>query len=438
MERRFPWTLVLAYVAYMTDDVALLLRRATFGPTAAELAAAKKVGYTGTLSALLAPPGPDIGATRAPIPSLGLDPYADKPNPTKEQRAAAEQIRFRQTEQITRWWLERMIVADHQAVEKLLFFWHGHWATSVDKVRSPQLMLRQHRTLREAQDFATMAHRMVKDPALVYWLDGQLNTKESPNENLARELMELFMLGIGHYTERDVKEAGRALTGWRVSLGSEACFPVPEQHDPGPKTILGVTKRFTASGLVDLLLSQPACPRFIAARLWYRYGSSNQQLPDDLREKMVEAFPSPTAMLRVLFEDEAFGRTRETMVKQPVEWLVGAMRQLGLRLANASPETLERLVVGLKAMGQLPFAPPNVGGWPAGASWLTSAAAQTRIGLADTLAGMAGVERLTPEELAYLLCIDSWTNRTYSVLREVSDARRLLTLGLASPEYLVV
>jgi uncharacterized protein (DUF1800 family) len=421
----------------MTDDVALLLRRAAFGPTAAELAAAKKVDYASTLSTMLAPPGPDIGATRAPIPSLGLDPYADLPKPTQEQRIAAEQTRYRQTDQITRWWLDRMIVADHQAVEKLLFFWHGHWATSVEKVRSPQLMLRQHRTLRETRDFGTMAHRMVADPALVYWLDGELNTKESPNENLARELMELFMLGIGQYTERDVKEAGRALTGWRVSLGSEACLPEPRKHDPGPKRILGVTRHFTASSLVDLLLSRPACAQFIASRLWHRYGSSSDPLPDGLREKMVAEFPTLTAMMRVLFEDEAFGRTRAMMVKQPVEWLVGAMRQLGLRLANAPSETVEQIVAGLTAMGQLPFAPPNVGGWPAGPVWLTSAAARTRIGLADTLAGMAAIERLNPEEVAYLLCIDTWTDRTYSVLRDVSDSRLLLTLGLASPEYLV-
>jgi uncharacterized protein (DUF1800 family) len=421
----------------MAADVALLLRRATFGPTAAELAAAKKVDYPATLSALLAPPGPDIGATRAPIPSLGLDPYADKPNPTQDQRSAAEQTRFQQTEQITRWWLDRMIVADHQAVEKLLFFWHGHWATSVQKVRSPQLMVRQHRTLREAPDYAAMARQMVLDPALVYWLDGQLNTKKSPNENLARELMELFMLGIGQYTERDVKEAGRALTGWRVSLGSERCVAEPRGHDSGRKTILGVTKSFTANTLVDLLLARPVCAQFIAGRLWYRYGSSNRPMAGGIREKMVGAFPSPAAMLRALFEDEAFGATRGTMVKQPIEWLVGAMRQLGLRLADASAEAFTQVTHGLAGMGQLPFAPPNVGGWPAGSGWLTSAAAQVRLSLADTLAGLAAVERLTPEEVAYLLCVDTWTNRTYAVLRGVSQPRRLLTLGLASPEYLV-
>jgi uncharacterized protein (DUF1800 family) len=421
----------------MTDDVALLLARAGFGPTAAELTVARKAGYRATLSALLDPSSPDIGATSAPEPRLGMDPYADLHKPTDKQRAEANGIRDRQIEQITRWWLDRMTVADHQALEKLVFFWHGHWATSVDKVRSAQLMLVQHRTLRDARDFAEMSHRMVVDPALVYWLDGQSNTKASPNENLGRELMELFMLGVGNYTEKDVKEAGRALTGWRVSLGSEACIFQPQHHDSRRKTILGVSGALNATSLVNLLLRRKECPRFVASRLWYRYASSSQPIPERTREAMVAAFPAPRAMLRVLFEDEAFASTRGTLVKQPVEWLVGAMRQLGLRLGGLPPDVLRTILKGLKDLGQLPFAPPSVGGWPAGGSWLTSAAAQVRLALAGTLATLATVEKLTPEEVAFILGVDGWTDRSYAVLREVKDPRHMLTLGMACPEYLV-
>jgi uncharacterized protein (DUF1800 family) len=142
-------------------------------------------------------------------------------------------------------------------------------------------------------------------------------------------------------------------------------------------------------------------------------------------------------MLRVLFEDDAFRGTGSTMVKQPVEWFVGAMRQLGLRLGNLTPETHTVIMDGLRSIGQVPFAPPSVGGWPAGGVWLNSAAAQVRLGLAGTLASLAEIDRLTPEELAYLLSVDAWTDRTYAVLRGVKDPRHLLTLGLASPEYLV-
>jgi uncharacterized protein (DUF1800 family) len=318
-----------------------------------------------------------------------------------------------------------------------VFFWHGHWATSVEKVHSPQLMLAQHRTFREAPDFSVLAHRMVTDAALMIWLDGQHNTKRSPNENLARELMELFMLGGGNYTEQDVKEAGRALTGWRISLTTEAMLFDPPSHDPAKKTILGVTDEFDADKLVELLLRQPACPQFIASRLWSRYGSAVAEIPDQLREKMVAQFPSPTAMLRVLFEDGAFPASKGQLSKQPVEWLVGAMRQLSIRPAGLPAEVRQRLLDGLGRMGQTPFAPPSVGGWPAGVAWLTTGAAQVRLALADELARLAEPDRLAPEDLAYLLCVDGWTDRTYAALRDARSPRQLLTLGLASPEYLV-
>jgi uncharacterized protein (DUF1800 family) len=338
---------------------------------------------------------------------------------------------------VTRWWLDRMIVANHQAVEKLLFFWHGHWATSVAKVRSPQLMLTQHRTIRNARDFADMAHRMVVDPALVYWLDGQHNKRDAPNENLARELFELFVLGIGQYTERDIKEASRALTGWRAVLDSDRLVFDPQHHDTGSKTILGSTANFNASKLIDLLLKQKTCPRFIASRLWFRYASSSDPIPERLREQMAAAFPAPMSMLRTLFEADAFRATSRTMVKQPVEWLVGAIRQLGLRPAHLGADTFTQLYNSLDGLGQRPFAPPSVGGWPAGAAWLTSAAAPVKLSVAHTLAGLANPGPLTPEDVAYILCVDKWTDRTYAVLRDVRDARLLLTLGLVSPEYQV-
>lgn len=421
----------------MTESTALLLRRAGYGPTATELTAAEQAGYPATLAALVAPSGPDLGAMGSPLPNLGPDPYAGKRDPSYEEKLRLDAVRTTQTEQITRWWLDRLTTASHQAVERLVFFWHGHWATSVKKVRSPQLMLTQHRTFREASDFGVMARAMATDAALNLYLDGNRNTRRAPNENLARELFELFMLGIGHYTEKDVKEAGRALTGWRYSLTKSSSIFDPLAHDPGSKTILGVTGNLGALDLVDLLLEQQACPSFIARRLWFRYASSTLPIPERTRAKMVEAFPVPMAMLRVLLEDEAFQRTAGTMVKQPVEWLVGAMRQLGLRPVGLPDDVYRAVVSDLEHLGQLPFAPPNVGGWPSGGAWLTSAAAQVRIRLAGRLADRVVVDRLTPDNLAYLLCVPKWTDRTYRVLRDVRDQRLLLILGLVSPEYLV-
>ncbi|GAA4565326.1 DUF1800 domain-containing protein [Micromonospora coerulea] len=421
----------------MGDSVGLLLRRAGFGPTAVELAAARQACYPAALSALVTPPGPDVGAMNAPVPDLGPDAYAGKRDLTYEEKVRLEDLRTAQTEQLTQWWLNRMTVASHQAVEKLVFFWHGHWATSVKKVRSPQLMLAQHRTLRGAPDFKAMARQMVVDAALNHYLDGHLNTRQAPNENLARELCELFTVGLGNYTEKDVKEAGRALTGWRFSLTRGRSVFEPQAHDGGSKTILGRTAAFAADSLVELLLDQDACPRFVASRLWFRYGSSVDPIPGRLRDRMVAAFPAPMAMLQVLLDDEAFHATAGTAVKQPVEWLVGALRQLGLRPSSLPPPERTAILHDLESLGQLPFAPPNVGGWPAGGAWLTSAAAEVRLRLAGRLADRAPVGALTPESLAYLLCVDRWTNRTYQVLRGTQDRRRLLILGLVSPEYLV-
>ncbi|MFD6752933.1 DUF1800 domain-containing protein [Micromonospora gifhornensis] len=422
----------------MSGDLAMLLRRAGFGPTAAELAAAERVGYSATVERLMAPVGPDRGAARAPIPVLGPDAFDDLPNPTVEERTRAEALRIEHSDAIIRWWLDRLTVADHQANEKLLFFWHGHWATSMRKVGSPQFMLAQHMKIRSSPSFRTMARKLVSDPALVYWLDGQLNTRSAPNENLARELLELFTLGIGNYTEQDVKAAGRALTGWKTDLSHpENAIFFPADHDSGRKTILGTTAHFDAYSLVDHLTDQPACARFIAERLWFRYVSSTEPIAASTLRKMVAAYPVGMRMLRVLFEDEEFRSARHRVVKQPVEWLVGALRQLRIRPADFSKQTLHQVVSGLSGLGQVPFAPLSVGGWPSGAAWLTSAAAQARLGFADLLAGLTQIDRLNPEELANLLAVETWTNRTYLVLQRAKNPRQLLTLGLASPEYLV-
>jgi len=418
----------------MTDEVGLLLRRAGFGPKPAELAAARQAGYARTLSNLVAPPGPDVGASLTPIPDLGPDPFVGLAAPTDEQVARAHALRREQTIRLSQWWLDRVVVADHQAVERLQFFWQGHWAT---KVESAQFTLGQHRALREAHDFVDMAHRMVGDRALVYWLDGQHNRKGAPNENLARELCELFLLGIGNYSEKDVKEAARALTGYRVVLDRDSLVLDPQNHDDGPKTILGTTGDFTAQSLVDLLLRQKSCPRFVAARMWYRYASSSQSIPDRVRDRMVAAFPQPMPMLRAMFEDEAFATTAGGMAKSPLEWFVGALRHLGLRPGTFQDATFARYFWSLDALGQRPFGPPSVGGWPSGGAWLTSAAVSGKLIMAKQLVELVRPGPMTPEGVAYALCIDKWTDRTYQALRGVRDAGLLLTLGLVSPEYQV-
>jgi len=433
--------------------VAHLLRRATFGPTSAEVDGAAAAGVESTLAALLTPTDADAGAAATPVPRLGPDPYAALTRgSSREERQRANQQRREQIVTLGQWWVVRLFAAEHQLLEKTVFFWHGHWATSVQKVKSAHLMLGQLQTMRTHArgDFAVLAKAMLRDPALIFWLDGQRNTRQAPNENLARELMELFTLGIGSYTEEDIRAGARALTGWTIDRTTGRASLNPRRHDAGAKTILGRTANFDVDSYADLLLAQPAHAVFLARRLWFRF-ASGQPIPTATEERLVAAYRpgrDVTAMLRALFTDEAFPATRGHLVKQPVEWAVGAMRQLGLNPTRLAPEKRRQLLGGLDGLGQVPLRPPSVGGWPAGASWLTTSSIQVRLRLAAGFAAEAGAAVLDPlatgsaeaklDALARLLVVNAWTDRTRVALTQSADEpRRLLAVGLVSPEYTV-
>jgi uncharacterized protein (DUF1800 family) len=440
-------------------QLAHLLRRATFGPRAEEVDAAERAGFDATLNALLAPPAADAGAARTPPPAAATPESGDK-------AARRDQVRV-----ATLWWLDRMVQADHQLPEKLTFFWHGHWATSVQKVKVASLMVNQWQTLRTnaTGDFGAMLKAMLRDPALIIWLDGQKNTSKAPNENLARELMELFTLGIGNYGETDVREGARALTGWQVqdtkaqgqdtkAQGQDVKAQIQDskatlnakRHDDKEKTILGQTGPFDADGFADILLAQPANAAFLASRLWYRY-ASGEPIPTGTRDRLAAACGPGhdlKALVRALFADPEFDRTSGQLVKQPVEWAVGAMRQLGVRPGELPDQQRRQLLAALDALGQLPFQPPSVGGWPAGTAWLTTSSVPVKLRTAQFLATKAApdtIAKLTAvppaqrsDALARLLVVDNFTERTRAILDLTTDPRQLIALGLASPEYAVM
>ena len=428
-------------------DIAHLLRRATFGPTADEVDGAERAGLDATLDRLLTPSGADAGAAATPAPVFGPDPYATLTKQSSpDERHEASRRRSQQAQQLAQWWLERMAAAEQQFGEKLVFFWHGHWATSVQKVKIAQLMLGQLDTLRHygRGDFQDLIVAMVRDPALILWLDGQRNTRKAPNENLARELMELFTLGIGNYTEADVKAGARALTGWTVDRTSGAARFVPARHDPGEKTILGQTAAFDTDSYARLLGGTPRAAAFLADRLWFRFAGGTP--PPEVAARA--ATGNITSAIRAILTDPAFGSTRGQLVKQPVEWLVGAMRQLGVRPGALSDAERKQVFGGLNGMAQVPLRPPSVGGWPAGEAWLTTSSLQARVRLAALLtraAAPAVVSRLTAapstgrlDALARLLVVDEWTPRTRAALAPLArDPKRLITAALVSPEYTV-
>ncbi|WP_433796825.1 DUF1800 domain-containing protein [Actinoplanes sp. CA-252034] len=423
----------------MTDRRALshLLRRLTFGPTSAEVDAAVRAGYETTVRDLLRPvPQPSP-------PRLGEDPVAQLgPGASREQRQNARREQNEQVTALTRWWLARM--ADGGAAEKLTFFWHGHWATSVRKVRSAQLMLTQQQTFRRygTGDTGPLVRAMVRDPALIIWLDGQRNTRRAPNENLARELMELFTLGLGAYTEDDVKAGARVLTGWRIDRATGTATLTAGRHDDRPVTLLGRTGVQDADSYADQLVRHEAHLPFLTRRLWTRYAAATGPSAD-ATARIAAAGPGTTAMLSALCRDPEFAATSGQQVKQPVEWLVGALRQLGVDVAGLDGRQQQRLLTILRGLGQVPLRPPSVGGWPSGPAWLTTATTLARLRAAQTLADLApgtadrlaGADRV--EALAALLVVDTWTAGTREALRAAKDPRRLLALGLAAPEYAV-
>lgn len=426
-----------------------LLDRFGFGPRPGEFESAAGRGFDATLAALLAP-GDDPGARSTPPPAL--EPEPEKPEngkPDKEAKKKVKQLQKEQVSAITGWWLDRMVLATKPAPERVTWFWHGHFATSAQKVRSARLMLAQNETLRRLGrgEFAPLAKAMVVDPALLVWLDGQKNKVGAANENLAREFMELFTLGVGKYTEDDVKEAARALTGWKVDRATGEAAQVPKQHDNEPKTVLGATGPFDAASLVDVLLARPDCPRFVAQRMWHRLVSTEPAPPEAI-ERLAAAYSpgkNTVSLLKGIAAEPAFRDPATSMVKQPVEWLVGLCRAVGLRPSALPDKTKVQLLGGMRGMGQVPFLPPSVGGWPSGNSWLTTSSALTRLQVAQLVAQHADLKDLTAaapgsrvDGVRNLLAVDGWSERTVAALRQVQgDPKQLVAVAACAPEYVV-
>jgi Protein of unknown function (DUF1800) len=291
------------------------------------------------------------------------------------------------------WWVYRMLFGPDPLGERLTLMWHDHFATSNLKVDDLAAMHRQNEALRSLGrgPFGRLLRTMLRDPALLIWLDAPDNTRVRPNENLARELMELFTLGVGHYTESDVKESARALTGWRIA-GGEARL-VPLRHDPGPETILGRTDSYDAGRLADLLLEQPATADRLAWRLCREFLGETAASPvavaalaEGLRARDLDVGWAVATILRSrTFFSEANLRDR---VASPVEFVIGSVR--ALELFDPAPST-PLLAEWCGRLGQDLFYPPNVGGWPEGRSWITTRSAIGRANFAAALVDGEGV-----------------------------------------------
>ena len=422
-------------------EISRLFNRFAFGPRPGEFAEALKVGPAAFKKSILNPPAIDLGAPKEPV-------FADlgpRPAPKSADSAEFSQALGAQKKELTLWWLDQMVLTEKPLQERMVWFWHGHWATSIGKVNYALPMLTQNQTFRKFAlgNFNDFSQAMLLDGALQVWLDGNENTLKAPNENLAREVMELFVLGVNRYTEKDVKELARALTGYQVPRSTGVVTLNQKRRDTGAVTILGKTAVMTGPEAINHLVNQADCPRFLAERIWYRFISSNQSLPKD--HPMINALAGRDIQqgLTVLLNGKDLTNSKYSIVKSPVEWFVAVCK--ALELTPSKLNSFAKLNGYLDKLSQIPFSPPNVGGWPTDEAWLSSASAQFRIVFADWLvkqADLSALEAIAPDKrvayLADLLAVPEWTSRTAVALGDLQKVpARLLSLAICSPEYVV-
>lgn len=379
-----------------------LLRRAGFGGTPAEVDHLAALSLDDAVASLL-----DFARQPYDLPPPKLDPivmqdpdFSKAAGATPQERQLAV-LRRQEAEraahqEIRLWWLERMARSPRSLEEKLTLFWHGHFTSGAREVKRASFMLEQNELLRRYAmgNFRDLVLAISKDRAMLVYLDNARNNKQTPNENYARELLELFTLGEGNYSEADIKAAARAFTGWTYN---EDGFRFNAQlHDAGPKKFLGRTGNWNGDDIINIITQQQACGDFIAGELLAHFCMPDpprklaNRLGNVLRNSNYELRPA----LETLFKSRVFyaPENRGALIRSPVEVVVGTARQLGIELYGLG--RAERALAGL---GQELMQPPNVKGWPGGSKWINTATLFERYNIAGAL--INGVGRFRPAEM---------------------------------------
>lgn len=365
------WAPAAAAVDY--PEARHLLSRTGFGATPVEIERLGALNYDTAVRRLL-------DGTRTE-PLTPAPAWVDTPPPdpmriramSETERKAFQRARREEAVDLKAWWYAEMIRTDSPLTERMTLFWHNHFTSSIQKVKSPTLLYRQNLLLRRHAlgDFRTLLRAVARDPAMVLYLDNQTNRKGQPNENFARELLELFTLGEGRYREQDIKEAARAFTGWQVDRRSGAFRFAQALHDDGTKTFLGKSGRFHGDDILDILLEQPRVAVHVTEKLWREFVSDTpdarevQRLAAIFRANRYELRPLMQALLATPQFRAAAGYGGQT--KSPTELMVGTVRLFGISV----PDTRSFALYG-RRLGQDLFDPPNVKGWPGGSAWITS------------------------------------------------------------------
>ncbi len=374
-----------------------LLNRAGFGGSPSEIRRLHALGVEGAVARLVE--GAGAGEAMPLGSPAWAHPESDRTEKFRKMQAAGEEERrkMRQMEQreqrlrieeLRAWWLRRMVATSRPLDEKMVLFWHGHFATSAQKVRSPWLMYRQLDLFRNhgLGKWPDLLVEVTRDPAMLIWLDQARSRREHPNENYAREVMELFALGEGRYTEKDILETARALTGLGLNRETQEPEWRPRQHDPGIKTVLGRTGPLGPDDVIRHIARQPRSARHVVSRLWRFFASESP--PPDVIDGLVAEFERRGGEIRPvmkrMFLAEAFYSTEvvRTQIKSPVQWLVCAFRELERPLA---PGPAPMITGALRELGQDLLAPPNVKGWDGGVAWINTATLTRRQQLAAVL-----------------------------------------------------
>jgi len=407
-----------------------LLRRAGFGGTAAEIDRFAAMTSAAMTQTVLDYQQTSNATLDAQLPTLDL---ASANGPT----AGAIQA----------WWLQRMVQTARPLEEKMTLFWHGLLTSGLDKAGPAQLYT-QNQLFRKMAlaNFDDLLKAISKDPAMMVYLDTENNRKGKPNENYARELMELFTTGIGHYTEDDVRESARAFTGWTLQGGKQLRYTtdsvfVARLHDSGQKTFMGKTGNFTGDDIVEMLVPLRATAERLSTRLFsfLAYENPEPEIVRHLADTFQQSHYNVGAVVREIFGMDAFysAKAYRALVKSPAELTAQTLRATG-----ADPRAFLAAANAMAPMGQLLFYPPNVAGWPGGTSWINSSTLLNRINFTNAAARRAPAPSTAPtvDQLTATLIDGNVTSNTRDGLHAFAaahpdDQAGLLFMAMATPEF---
>ena len=392
-----------------------LLNRAGFGGAPAHIDSLAQSGMAATVRYLVDGPARPIAAVapdwarprnllalREEVQQavMNVPAGASEADMKKARQQVVKDERKEQYEHLSEligWWVERMRESQDPLEEKMTLFWHGHFATSAIKVKDAYLMWRQNQTFRDNArgNFGVLVKAISRDPAMIDWLDLRESKAAHPNENFAREVMELFTLGEGNYTEKDVTEGARAFTGYRIAPADQGFRFDAREHDNTPKTFLGRSDVRDGDQAIDAILAQPACARYIARKLWafFAFENPSDALVETLAATMRASRYEMRPVLHQLFTSVEFysPAAMRTQIKSPVQWMVQTARELEITLPGRGA-----LQAALRQMGQVPFNPPSVKGWDGGKAWISTSTLLTRYNLAGNLLGTAPLHPAAP------------------------------------------